>query len=192
MSVLDGVLVLEANSLNNPENGFRISFQGLKRPGRGVDHQLHLVPRLKKSRAIPPLSGPSWLVIGWALPLHLPLPRNLRIIFWPFITYAFDKHTGNQKAISWRGLTPLHKYPTVTEPHFCCLSQVTSKHPSPLNTQSCAQWDSGGCVLFCKRKAICFNVINTEGRLQRATTRICTSTVPLLRALHLMTVHMFL
>jgi len=137
MSVLDGVLVLEANSLNNPENGFRISFQGLKRPGRGVDHQLHLVPRLKKSRAIPPLSGPSWLVIGWALPLHLPLPRNLRIIFWPFITYAFDKHTGNQKAISWRGLTPLHKYPTVTEPHFCCLSQVTSKHPSPLNTQSC-------------------------------------------------------
>jgi hypothetical protein len=29
-------------------NGHRVSFPGVKRPGRGVDHPPHLVPRLKK------------------------------------------------------------------------------------------------------------------------------------------------
>jgi len=29
-------------------NGYRFSFTGVKRPGRGVDHPLHLAPRLKK------------------------------------------------------------------------------------------------------------------------------------------------
>ena len=28
--------------------GYRVSFPGVKRPGRGVDHPLHLAPRLKK------------------------------------------------------------------------------------------------------------------------------------------------
>jgi hypothetical protein len=38
-------------------SGNRGSFPGLKRPGRGVDHQRHLVPRLKKYSytATPPL-----------------------------------------------------------------------------------------------------------------------------------------
>jgi hypothetical protein len=29
-------------------NGYRLIFAGVKRPGRGVDHPLHLDPRLKK------------------------------------------------------------------------------------------------------------------------------------------------
>jgi hypothetical protein len=43
----------------------RVSFSGVKRPGRIVNHtHLHLVSRLKKSRAVPlPLSGPSWPVL---------------------------------------------------------------------------------------------------------------------------------
>jgi hypothetical protein len=39
-------------------NGYRVSFPGLKRPGRGVDHPSHLVPRLKKEQSYtstPPL-----------------------------------------------------------------------------------------------------------------------------------------
>jgi hypothetical protein len=29
-------------------NGYRVSFPGVKRPGRGVDHPQHLAPRLRK------------------------------------------------------------------------------------------------------------------------------------------------
>jgi hypothetical protein len=29
-------------------NGYRVTFQGVKRPGRGVDHPPHLAPRLKE------------------------------------------------------------------------------------------------------------------------------------------------
>jgi hypothetical protein len=39
-------------------NGYRLSFTGVKRPGRGVDHPPHLAPRLRKSKAIPLL--PLW------------------------------------------------------------------------------------------------------------------------------------
>jgi len=31
-------------------NGYRVSFPGVKRPGRGVDHALRLAPRLKKKQ----------------------------------------------------------------------------------------------------------------------------------------------
>ena len=37
-TVLDGVKKLDANSLNNPENGYRVSFPGVKRTGCGLDH----------------------------------------------------------------------------------------------------------------------------------------------------------
>jgi hypothetical protein len=47
-TVFDGVKKLDANSLNNLENGYRVSLLGLKRPGRGVDHPPHLASRLKK------------------------------------------------------------------------------------------------------------------------------------------------
>ena len=39
-------------------NGYRVSFPGLKRPGRGVTHPPHLSPRLKKEQSYtctPPL-----------------------------------------------------------------------------------------------------------------------------------------
>jgi len=38
------------------------SFPEVKRPGRGVDHPPHLVPRLRKSRAIPLL--PLWAFVA--------------------------------------------------------------------------------------------------------------------------------
>jgi hypothetical protein len=34
-------------------NGYRSSFAGVKRPGRGVDHPPHLAPRLRISTATP-------------------------------------------------------------------------------------------------------------------------------------------
>ena len=34
-------------------NRYRVSFPGIKRPGRGVDHPPHLMPRLKKERSYP-------------------------------------------------------------------------------------------------------------------------------------------
>jgi hypothetical protein len=48
------------------------SFPGVKRPGRCVDHPLHLAPRVKKecSYTSTPPSGPSWSVLGWTLPLN--------------------------------------------------------------------------------------------------------------------------
>ena len=32
----------------HPYNGYRVSFPGMKRPGRGVDYHPYLAPRLKK------------------------------------------------------------------------------------------------------------------------------------------------
>jgi len=46
-------------------NGYRISLPGVKRPQRGIDHPLHLAPRLKKeySYNYSPFR-PSWPVLG--------------------------------------------------------------------------------------------------------------------------------
>jgi hypothetical protein len=35
-------------------NGYRVSFQGVKRTGRGVDTHPHLAPKLKKESTHPP------------------------------------------------------------------------------------------------------------------------------------------
>ena len=47
------------------------SFQGVKRPGRGVDHQLSSSAEVKErvELYLYSSSGPSWPVIGWNLPL---------------------------------------------------------------------------------------------------------------------------
>jgi hypothetical protein len=45
-------------------NSRRISFPGVNRPGRGVDHSLHPPPTLKKEYSYLP-SGSSWPVQGW-------------------------------------------------------------------------------------------------------------------------------
>ena len=99
-TVLDGVIKLDANSLNNPENVYRLSFPGLKRPERGVDHPLPSSVEVKERVELYLYSPsvPSWPVLGRTVPL--PLPRKLPITFLPFITYAFDKHIGDQKAIN--------------------------------------------------------------------------------------------
>jgi hypothetical protein len=41
---------------------YRVSFPGVKRPGLGVYHSPHRVPRLKKSRTIPLL--PLWIFVA--------------------------------------------------------------------------------------------------------------------------------
>jgi hypothetical protein len=45
-----------------PYNAYRVSFPGVKRPGRGVDHLPHPAPRLKKTleKYNTFLSAPSW------------------------------------------------------------------------------------------------------------------------------------
>jgi hypothetical protein len=52
-------------------NGYRVSFPGVKRPGRGVDHRpsssVGVKERVELYLYSP--SGPSWPVIGWTLPL---------------------------------------------------------------------------------------------------------------------------
>jgi hypothetical protein len=51
-------------------NGYRVSFPGVKRTGRRVEHPPHLVPRLKTEcshTSTPP--GPSWSVLRWTVPL---------------------------------------------------------------------------------------------------------------------------
>ena len=56
-------------------NGYRVPSPGVKRPGRGVNH-LHTSSAEVKERVELYLyspSGPSWPVLGWALPLHLPV-----------------------------------------------------------------------------------------------------------------------
>ena len=58
------------------------SFQGVKRPGRGVDHPTPLSSAQVKERVELYLyspSVPSWPVLGWTLPLPLPyFPFNLK------------------------------------------------------------------------------------------------------------------
>ena len=46
---------------------------GWRRPGRDVDQLLLLEPRLKRVEVYHySPSGPSWHVLGWTVPLHLP------------------------------------------------------------------------------------------------------------------------
>ena len=55
--------------LNLLYNGYRVSFPGLKRPGRGVDHpppsSAEVKERVELYLCSP--SGPSWPVLGWTL-----------------------------------------------------------------------------------------------------------------------------
>jgi len=49
----------------------RVSFPGVKRPGRGVVHQLPSSAEVKERLELYLYctSGPSWLLMGWTLPL---------------------------------------------------------------------------------------------------------------------------
>ena len=63
-------------------NGCRVSFPGVKRPGRGVDHPPSYSAEVKErvEQYLYPPSGPSWPVLGRTL-LYLskwPLYRQLR------------------------------------------------------------------------------------------------------------------
>ena len=54
-------------------NGYRLSFPGVKRPGRGVNHLPSSSARVKERVELYLFSpsGPSWPVLGTTLPLPL-------------------------------------------------------------------------------------------------------------------------
>jgi hypothetical protein len=54
-------------------NGYRVSFPGVKRPGRGVDHPPSSSAEVKERVELYlSTSRPSWPVLEWTLPLPLP------------------------------------------------------------------------------------------------------------------------
>jgi hypothetical protein len=67
-------------------NGYRVSFPGLKRPERGVDHPSPSSAEVKErvELYLYSPSGPSWPVLG--LPLRLPLPEMLLRSLWKFFS----------------------------------------------------------------------------------------------------------
>jgi hypothetical protein len=86
------------------------SFPGVKRPGRGVDHPLPSSAEVKErvELYLYTPSGPSWPVLGWALPL----PRLfIRLPYYP------DKDSNKApRGYSWEALLP----------HTTCLSYCLS------------------------------------------------------------------
>ena len=61
-------------------NGYRLSFPGVKRPGRGVDHPLPSNVEVKVRAELYSCyaSETSWPVLWWNLPWPLPLRKNKR------------------------------------------------------------------------------------------------------------------
>ena len=50
-------------------NGYRVFFSRVKRPGSGVDHRIPSSAEVEERVELYVYSGPSWLVLGWPLPL---------------------------------------------------------------------------------------------------------------------------
>ena len=86
-------------------NGYRVSFPGVKRPGRGVDH---LTPSSAEVKERVELylyspSGPSWAVLGINLPLPLPfytISRTRRFHISSAYYYAWPFYKGDQLHMS--------------------------------------------------------------------------------------------
>ena len=81
--------------------GYRVSFPGIKRPGRDADH-----PSLSSTEVIESVelylhspSGISWPVVGWPLPLPLPLPLP-GVILAPHTVKTSAFYTETNKLIS--------------------------------------------------------------------------------------------
>ena len=66
-------------------DGYRISFPGVKRPGRGFDHWPPSSAEVKERVQLHLYSsfGPSWPVIGWISPLIYWYRLKQRLIYWP-------------------------------------------------------------------------------------------------------------
>ena len=76
---------------SSPINWFRISFPGVKRPGRSVDH-LPLSSAEVKERVELYLyspSGSSWLALGWNLPLPLHCITNCIMLCFTMVVYMY-------------------------------------------------------------------------------------------------------
>jgi len=76
-------------------NGYRVSFPGVKRPGRGVDHpppfSAEIEERVELDLYSP--SEPSWPLLGWIWPLP-----------WPFIFWARKRCLSVQRRDNFRVL----------------------------------------------------------------------------------------
>jgi len=59
-----------------PFNGYRVSFPGVKRPGRDVDHPPYLAPRLKKEQSYTSTSPLGLRGLFWGELMCIFLSRN--------------------------------------------------------------------------------------------------------------------
>jgi hypothetical protein len=70
-------------------NGYRVFPGGKERPGRDVDQSPHLRLKVKERLELHlnSASGPSWSVLGWPLPLTLPIfvSKFDRSNLWHFV-----------------------------------------------------------------------------------------------------------
>jgi hypothetical protein len=81
------------------------SFQGVKRPGRGVDHTPSTSAEVKERVELYfySLSGPSWLVLGRTLPLKY-------VVTFDVITATDTKNTLPWEEVTAYGLTNRYIY----------------------------------------------------------------------------------
>jgi hypothetical protein len=86
------------------------SFPGVKWPGRGVDHTPPSSAEVKERVELYlfSLSGPSWPVLGWALPLALPLPlpvmQESKVVFMSYLSpWATSGKPGNLSYVYFLG-----------------------------------------------------------------------------------------
>jgi hypothetical protein len=67
-------------------NGYRLSFPGVRRPGRGVDHPPSSSARVKErvELYIYSPSGPSWPVLGRTLPFYCANTEHIKRLVFHF------------------------------------------------------------------------------------------------------------
>ena len=70
-------------------SGNCVSFPGVERPGRGVDHSTPSSAEVKErvELCLYSLSGPAWPVLGWPLPSICPYPESNQSNSLPLILY---------------------------------------------------------------------------------------------------------
>jgi len=95
------------------------SFPGIKRPGRGFDYPPPSSAEVKERAELYlySLSGTSWPVIGWTLPLPLPLWQV------PCITEGIISFRSHHPPRSTVPLTKSTNYARMA-PAICCLSRI--------------------------------------------------------------------
>ena len=74
-------------------NGYRVSFQGVRRSGRGIDHPPQCSAKVKERTRLHCHSGPSWPVIGCTLLLTFD-SMHFFFFFLLFLMTPYQPHEG--------------------------------------------------------------------------------------------------